>query len=202
MCITETLLDESVTNFEVQIDGYSLLMKDRARSGGGVCVYIRSDLPYTRREDFQQQDLEAIWFDILLPKTKPILVGNVYRPPKQTDFISKFEETLCKINPEHETLIFGDFNICLLHKMSNLCKDYLNLLKLFNLKQIINNPTRVTNSSSTLIDHILISRDEKISQYGVIESDLSDHFMTFYTRKCNKKGKNETRGSGEPVSLT
>lgn len=202
LCITETWLDNSVTNTEVKIDGYSLLRKDRSRTGGGVCAYIRGDLAFTQRTDLQQTELEAIWFDILLPKTKPILVGNVYRPPKETDFINKFEETLCKINPEYETFIFGDFNVCVLHKMAKLCRDYLSLLKIFNLKQIITNPTRVTNSSSTLIDHIIVSRDDKISLSGVIASGLSDHYMTFCTRKGKRKGTNKQESNTIKIRTT
>ena len=37
----------SVTNSEVQIEGYTAIRKDRNRNGGGVCSYIRDDLAFT-----------------------------------------------------------------------------------------------------------------------------------------------------------
>ncbi len=42
--ITETWLDGSVTDSEVEIPGYSLQRRDRNRNGGGVCVYINSNI--------------------------------------------------------------------------------------------------------------------------------------------------------------
>ena len=60
--------------------------------------------------------------------------------------------------------------------------------------QIINKPTRVTNSSTSLIDHIYTNNTDKISQAGVIESGISDHFITYCTRKKFKHfvGKHTT----------
>lgn len=86
--------------------------------------------------------------------------------------------------------------------MAKLCRDYLSLLKIFNLKQIITNPTRVTNSSSTLIDHIIVSRDDKISLSGVIASGLSDHYMTFCTRKGKRKGTNKQESNTIKIRTT
>ena len=51
------------------------------------------------------------------------------------------------------------------------------------LKQIIDKPTRVTESTSTLIDHILVSNVTNISQCGVLPIGLSDHCAIY----CNRK---------------
>jgi hypothetical protein len=40
IAISETWLDSSVINSEIQIEGYSILRNDRDRHGGGVCTYI------------------------------------------------------------------------------------------------------------------------------------------------------------------
>ena len=121
--------------------------------------------------------------ELLLPKTKPILVGTIYRPPKQNDFLEHFEELLLNIRTDQETYILGDFNICCLQKKSSANKSYFNVLRLFNFNQLIEEPTRVTTSSSSLIDHILCNTKEKVCQYGTIPVGLSDHFLTFCTRK-------------------
>ena len=44
-------------------------------------------------------------------------------------------------------------------------------------------PTRVPSSSSTIIDHILASFPERVTQSGVIDICLSDHQLTYCTRK-------------------
>ena len=42
--ISETLLDNSTFDTELHIPNYNLIWRDRNRQGGGVCIFIRSDL--------------------------------------------------------------------------------------------------------------------------------------------------------------
>jgi len=51
------------------------------------------------------------------------------------------------------------------------------------LKEIIQEPTRVTSTTSSLLDHIITNTSWKISQQGVIDVGLSDHQLIFCTRK-------------------
>lgn len=85
---------------------------------------------------------------------------------------------LLGIGPENETYIFGDFDICLLNKQNNYCKSYCNMLTMYNLKQIINEPTRITDCTKSLIDHIICNTEDKIIKSGVISTGLSDHCLT------------------------
>ena len=41
ICISETWLDDSITNAEIDLPGYTIERNDRNRHGGGVCLYIR-----------------------------------------------------------------------------------------------------------------------------------------------------------------
>ena len=110
--MTETWLDESVFDSEVQINSYVLRRQDRNRHGGGVCIYIRRDLSFNPRDDLSHDELEAKWIELLLPKTKSILCGVVYRPPQQCNFYNLFED-LCIAHSdfiEKESIILGDFN--------------------------------------------------------------------------------------------
>ena len=72
-------------------------------------------------------------------------------------------------------------------KTSLKAKKYLELCKTFGFKQILKSPTRVTLSTSSLIDHILKNTNEKIAQCGLINVGLSDHQMIFCTRKTKKR---------------
>ena len=83
--ITESKLDESIFQSEIQIDNYDLLRCDRNRNGGGVACYIRNDISYVQK-DFFPNVIENIFFEILLPKTTPITVRIMHRPPSQTNF--------------------------------------------------------------------------------------------------------------------
>lgn len=186
IAVTETWLDGSVTDQEVKLDGYNVIRRDRDRQGGGVCLYIHEDLAFSERRDLEKDNIEAVWADILLPKTKPILVGSCYRPPKQNDFITLFESVLASFRSDTEWFILGDLNICFLNKKSVLYKNFIQILSIFNLTQIVLEPTRITASSTSLLDHIICSHPDKIIQSGTLPVGLSDHLPVFCTRKIQK----------------
>ena len=115
-------------------------------------------------------------------------MGTCFRPPKQNDFIDIFESVLFSLRSDSEWYILGDFNICFKQKKSVLYRKYEQLLRIFNLKQIINDPTRITENTASVIDHKLCSHENKIFQSGVVPVGVSDHFLTFCTRR-NVKGQ-------------
>ena len=199
--ITESKLEESIFLSEIQIDNYDLLRCDRNRNGGGVACYIRSDISYVQK-DFFPNVIENIFFEILLPKTSPITVGIMYRPPSQTNFLEILNMTFEKVDVDKkEIYILGDFNINMYHNnryivrddntisskfLSHDIKNYHQFCTMHGLKQLIQSPTRVTCSTSTLIDHILTSAPSRVSQKGVINVGVSDHQLIFCTRKISK----------------
>ena len=67
--MTESKLVKSIFQWEIQID--DLFQCDRNRNTRGIACYISS----------------GIFFEILLPKTTPMIVGIMYRPPSQTNFL-------------------------------------------------------------------------------------------------------------------
>ena len=91
--ITESKLDGSVTNQEVDISGYSILKNDRNRNGRGVACYIKSDLCFNSRNIFSNS-IEHIFFDLLIRKMKPISIGIFYRPPNANNFLESFINAL------------------------------------------------------------------------------------------------------------
>ena len=129
-----------------------------------MACYIRKDISYNIREHFSE-DFENVFLDILLPKTKPILIGVVYRPPDQMNFLQHFSDA---INNTHsfdsqEIYILGDLNIDMIRKPP-LAKVHKEFCSLHGLVQIIDSPTRITKDTSTLIDHILTNSIKQISQ--------------------------------------
>jgi hypothetical protein len=170
-----------------------VVRRDRDRHGGGVCAYIRSGLAFNERSDLHNTNLEISWVEILLPKTKPILIGSCYRPPKQSDFLELLENVLINVRSDIEWYLLGDFNICVKQKGSCLFKKLQELLSIFDLKQIIEVPTRITPMSSSVLDLIICSYSSKVSQHGTLPVGLGDHLPVFMTRKSVKgqvNGKN------------
>ena len=110
--VTESKLDATLLDGEVNIDGYEVIRSDRNRHGGGVACYARNDISFNVRSDFSDE-IENIVFNILLPKTKPILVGILYRPPDQSKFLDKLSTAISRRNTfdNQEAYILGDLNL-------------------------------------------------------------------------------------------
>ena len=79
--VTETHLNGDIADEEVSIPGYRLERKNRAKgSGGGVAIYMRDDLQVHRRYDLEVNGIECLWIEIMIKKSKPILLSIIYRP--------------------------------------------------------------------------------------------------------------------------
>ena len=74
-------------------------------------------------------------------------------------------------------------NIIIIHHQSHLKEQLFDFMNLFNFSQIISDVTGVSKTSSSVIDLILISDFDKISQSGVLDIGISDHCLIYCTRK-------------------
>ena len=61
-----------------------------------------------------------------------------------------------------------------------------NFVTFFGFRQLISCPTRISCCSSTIIDHILASYPDRVSDKGIIDIGISDHQLIFCTRKTLK----------------
>ena len=93
----ESKLDSTVLDPEIYIENYKILQFNRNQYGGGVACYIRGDISY-KLNSFLPNEIENSTFDILMPHTKPILIGIIYRPSNQSNFFDNSEENLPKLN--------------------------------------------------------------------------------------------------------
>ena len=95
-------------------------------------------------------------------------------------------------NENKEMYILGDLNCDVMKadKDSNTpTKKIKSLYELYLLSQLINKPTRVSMTTSSLIDHIVTSTPGKISDSGVIHTGISD--LVFAIRKIYVVKKDE-----------
>ena len=188
--ISESKLDNTLLDPEICIENHEILGFDKNRHGGGVATYIRS----YRLNFLLRNEIENITFDILMPHTKPITVGIIYRPPNQSKFLDIFEENLPKLNTSYREIYFlGDFNINLFENgkyvfdksssnnknLDSFTKKYHEYSTLFGLKQLIKSPTRVTCNSSSIIDHVLTSFSDRVCQRSAIDVRISNHQLIY-----------------------
>ena len=95
------------------IDGFLKPYRiDRNKYGGGVLIYIREDIP--SKQLFHHQlpnDIEGIFVEINLRKTKWLLLGT-YHPPSQSDEYYFQQIGLCvdTYNNYDKFILVGDFN--------------------------------------------------------------------------------------------
>ena len=186
LAINETKIDDSFLEDEISLAGYHIIRKDRNRHGGGVLLYVHQAIPCTERNDLLTGSLENICVEIARPCSKPFLVSTWYRPPNANrQVFDDFEIFLRKCDLENKELILlGDLN-CDISKspLDAHTRRLQFLLSLYQFDQLINEPTRVTQASATLIDLLITNKKQNIAKAGVIHLGLSDHNLIFAVRK-------------------
>ena len=70
-------------------------------------------------------------------------------------------------------------------QIDNDTKHMTGLYELFSFKQLIEEPTRVTLTTSSIIDHVATTCARNIVEAGVHKVSLSDHYMVYCIRKFN-----------------
>ena len=183
LAINETKLDSNIPMDLISLEGYNWVSMNRNRFGGGVGFYIRSTIDFRIRPDLNTQGIELLSIEISKYKTKLFLLSTWYRPPNSSiDLLNKFENTLRLIDMEDkESIILGDFNCDILE---NNHKDQIThelnfITNLYQYQQLIDEPTRETIHSKTLIDHLYSNKKENIVLAGVSKISISDHYLIF-----------------------
>lgn len=179
VCVSETWLSEHIPSDIMKVDGYHLFRKDRSGRGGGVGMFVRNEYKAVEvLNDFGNVDgVELIWLEIKIKGGK-LLVGVIYRVPSNNleSCVEHLDNLLSFITPQYENvIILGDVNVdqCCENKISDCFNAY-------DYSQLINEPTRVTLNSQTIIDVIFVNNVSFVSNSGTINSDLiSDHKMIF-----------------------
>jgi len=180
LCLNETFLDNTITDHEMGINGYTSLRKDRTRHGGGVAMYIKDTINFKCRDDIPSNfSLECLWIEISGKDSESILLCSIYRPPSADHtYYSNIIDMLMKASSENKHLVvIGDMNFNYVLD-EELYKNPIHFIeKCFGMHQLVNKPTRKTHSSSTLIDIILTTRPQLHTKTSVLPITMSDHYM-------------------------
>ena len=148
--------------------------KDRVHDRyGGVILYIKNNLSYTRRNDLEIGGLECIWIQIKSNNNRNILYGVFYRPPNSdSTYTSLIEDSIdLAINSDiADVIITGDFNLNTMNE--NQFRKIEALCNQFNLLQCIDEPTHFTENSMSTIDLLFVTNKNSILTTGVGEPCL------------------------------
>ena len=115
-----------------------------------------------------------------------------------TKFISNLGNCMPTLNIDRcDLIILGDMNVDLLLKPAYGCKQIMQILHNFmrslDLSQIKTEPTRIAETSESLIDVILVNNQHRIVDSGVVSLSVSDHSLIYCVLKAGvPKAKRRT----------
>ena len=162
-------------------------MTETDHNGGGVAIYVKSEISAFYISNLCSDETESLWLELKLNYKKPVLLCAIYHPPNtlaqyMENLITHLEQGI--INLGLSTIIIGDLNIdiSIFNSLNDICT-YL------NLTHLITEPTRVTSTSSSVIDHIMTTCPDLHSRSDVVEITISYHYLIFtvLTSKPNSK---------------
>ena len=142
-----------------------------------------------KMDELEEEHIEGVWAKIWLRRSTPIVVGSIYRPPRSGSDLRDMEvlhayldQVKIKLRRTKEIYIFGDLNCNMLRKngLSSIINDICNTL---GAVQLINEPTRETESTASLIDFLITTKEECIRKSGVMKTSIGDHYMLYAIRK-------------------
>ena len=156
----ETWLDGSIDDIEVAIQGYHVYRLDHNRHGGCILIFVKNlfscSVVFKGNPDFE---LIIISVNTSVHSSPDFCIALFYRPPSSDNSIFDILfSTLCNIylSLPPKILLIGDFNVDFLCS-SSLYYKLLSVVSSFNLTQIVTEPTRISKTTSTLIDLIFVS---------------------------------------------
>lgn len=181
------------------------IRKDRDRNGGGCLIYTAQHLTYKRRDDLELPDFEHLWVDIKI-KNKLFAVNTFYRPPNNTTeeknrFLDFSEQLLQKLSNHNSTnkIIASDLNygncyckypILDPKPLDDTAPD---LYASFGMTQMIDIPTRTTDTTMSLIDLFYTNKPEEVIIHGTLPK-IADHEGIICSFNCNEqKAVNRTK---------
>ena len=192
--LSETRLDETISDSEVSINGYNIFRNDRDVNGGGVAIYVKASLPEPTVK-IKNENLELISLEIAPQHAKPFLVVCWYRPPTADDAFENLREVLKNLDRDgNEIILVGDTNCDLKSNQSSNANKLKAIYSEYQLEQLIKSYTRVAvttnerneqNISKTLIDHFSTTSPKYILKADVLELGMVDHYLVYGIRKVN-----------------
>jgi len=196
--LTETWHNPLDQNVYTIYEEYKLFFSTIKRNqNDGIFVFVRYNYSVNFFEyDFPETNIVKLTFT---NSGIPIILLYIYRSPS-TD-INVFNNTVNKVITENKntgyyTVLIGDMNINIVGD-NDLNNDYLNLLLENVFASFINLYTRLPNwQKHACLDYIFVHNEKHlITQInaGIIQIDLTDHFITCISIPINTVSINKSK---------
>ena len=197
MAICETKLDASFPLNQFHVNDFKCTRRDHNANGGGIMVYVRSDIPHHRRTDIEDCintycGLEIIILECIFRKHEKWAVIVGYKPPavKNVDFCNAFA-SLCGTTLRYfeNVVILGNYNCNILENcpMTDTC----NTCALHNL---VSETTCFKSINPTLLDVILVTKPNRFTKVLNCSCWLSEfHNIVGVSTKLSLPRRNDRR---------
>ena len=183
---TETWLNSSIGNAELEMDSYTIYRRDRKEGNhGGVLIAVNSAITSTEIEI--KSEAEILWVKIQCVGHRDIYVASCYRPNvADKSFTSHLRKSLDELSSKRPKsfIIGGDFNLpgwnwsdLTLKPGSTYATqhtEFRDLLDDYGLTQCVLEPTRRSN----ILDLISTNLPDQVNRVKVIPG-ISDHEIVF-----------------------
>ena len=206
LALCETGLDESISDREFDVPGFSTLVTKHDhlnRHMHGLGVYIKDGLPCARDTSHEDLNSPFMCFRMALLHSTTYLFF-LYRPQNEgSSVLNSIAEQIDNIlihHPSANICVFGDFNVhhvqWLVHSnhTDNVGVECYNFSLAHELSQIVNFPTRipdVPNQFPSLLDLFLTSIPEFCTPTQLPPLGSSDHCVISVSIDLPLKASNE-----------
>lgn len=177
LAINESWIRDGEEALAPVIPNYRFVHKARkGKRGGGVGFYIRNGIT-TRVRHHPQAALEQLWIEVRLPGGS-LALGTAYRPESVSidDALDSLSESVNVMARCDYTCILGDLNINLRLDDSKQAKQLMSFCNQHSLDQLVQEPTRITDNTETILDLILTDSPARCKNIKIVHNYcLSDH---------------------------
>ncbi|XP_046666489.1 uncharacterized protein LOC124358238 [Homalodisca vitripennis] len=204
--ITESWLSSEIPSHVFDVPCYSLHRCDRPTGlgdgGGGIVLYVKQEIKFVRLY-LQNVDNSIEYISgVVNLKGLKLLLCIAYRPPDvpYSTLSSLIHALYIDESPGVDSVILlGDLNVNLLNQKRADVKYLERIFQSMGLSQIIKEPTRVTESSFSLIDLIIVDKTHYLD-VGMVDTSnifthngrrITDHRLTYCDVPCKKSKSKE-----------
>ena len=185
----ETRLSDETQSI-YSLENYNFYSTNISRDKGGVCMYVSNRFHSKVRNDlcFKKEYIESIFAECYV-NGKKLLLGVVYHRPGTSYALFQHELNYIIEQAHSHCIIMGDLNVNILNDSNADINNFVSIFKEYSFFPVITKPTRVTNTSATLLDHIWINFEQSKGYSSKIAiSSVTDHFPgAFYYALSDKQ---------------
>ena len=127
---------------------------------------VKSNIVFKRHFEFESPSIEGIWISVQTLQAK-IMTCCCHRPPNKTDFWDEFDTVKDQVKQSNNyqyLFILGDLNA---DPKTNNGNTLTQLCLEHNLQYLINEPTKITATSQTILNKVLTNAPNFISSVSV-----------------------------------